>query len=761
MSKNQFISLIAILKDTLPIFGSDLNDVHINMAKFISGSILSFECIEQKVLSDKYTELQDFICDLRLPFLRVLGWYYRVEYTGLRIRARECLDMITYYLDNKSPFPGLALCREALDKIYTHVSVLADRFAFNPNKYAENRLNGGWPGASDLDLFTIQFRLEMYMYEGLGDFANDLERLGATYATNSKEEILAKGGISNNERFTASKINEDGSVDAVLYDYAVFIKNVAVELTKPPSERSYVSCLNQNGMLPKTAMSYPICDDEQTVLGRPSGKCGYSDEWRFSYFDTSSSPVWKLMWIDDDSSSAYMTFARMLLMGFEIWAKDVPLCAKLEECVKGSATEGEWLASATCAHKDKKCTTLAQWRKYQSRASVVNVVAESLLYKLDEGADIKASERKSYEELLQNMSKMRVQKMGYEENAALEFAWNAYLRFRTMESIAKQQQANIDYVKRVRMTAQDVAQQPAKGGKSALSLATQRAVEYHLDDVRCLHNMDFLKYWSAFPTLSSAMAISNFNEFVADEGEDSSTIVSISELFDGQNDDYESPVFRLDLSHKDKAELLSSHAYDHLKTVIGDYINHVDNNEKIDAILKGIFGDASDDSRETRFMMLNQLRVSVPGTVVLKSGNNERKDVMLEVTASDILTAREAWKELVDWFVNDAHQEELNASPIVKPHLKAVNAVLKAKRDTQYARGESIARHELDVITALNIPPIDHLLKRANEREQLRITATSIIIHFRSLNVESEKESLMLTNYEMDAISTYIQTHGL
>lgn len=730
-SRHQLVPLIATLKSTLPVLNTDANDVHIDMIKFIDGSILSFDQVLNKVLSDNYkdSDISEFIHDLRQPFLRILGWYYRVEYAGLRYRARECLDMINHHLGFTKPFKGLALARDALDNIYGHIPILADRFAFDPHKYSINLAEGGWKGSMDLNLFAIQCNLENGRYENIEEFAADLETLGSEYERNTRDEVMNKGVKVGDTHFMPTPMKtSDGTREPVLYDYAVYIVQVAHSLLHNTERPNCMTHIGKNAGAGKRKYSVinPI---------PPSRSSTHHSDCKLFAID--ESPVWKLAKIDSATTTdePYTTFVKGLLVEFEKWAKDVPLCKELRLKARISSTEEEWLKSAS--QIDKKATTLESWNASRSKKIVLDAVIDAITHQLD------GNTRRAmiYSSNLPDLDNDEVQ-------GAMRYAWECFLAYRSINHIALQQKANSNFVQSLRNSDNTSSFSPrlkrmissGGGGKGAAYMAIQN----HVMDISTMHNASFLDYWSRFPDLDAAIAIREFDcregteEGGNDGGEswgydkltanDVKRIVSgdasLSDIVEPNHHtkfDSNSTWFR-----RASERVITSELREYLQGAVENDLSDIESG------MEDVFGKRNRPSDKTRnkdrvealvdeYMIINNdVRLRDPGRHTILYN---KMQLFYNFNAEQLKNARLMWTGFAEWFLNS------------KRFTKTDDAWDKA----------SLVRERIE---AQKMSPVQFAISNIGVRELVRIQARTVQVYFRAKAPENAVH--LSTNDEMD-----------
>lgn len=294
------IDLVRTLQASLPLLQTDEIDAHLDYNKFLGDAGATFDSVIENAISNKYENPRDFIADLRSIYTRALGWYFSASYRPLRAQLYNILDTITYTLSNETtPFVDIAKCREALDRIYQYETGTARRFAFSPDRYAENVI-AEWQG-STMSLFNVLVKLETYQYKTVAEFASELRVVGST---------LVEKGTSATPR--------------TLFEMAQFIVDVADNLVE---KKTYAASASKH--------SKPASD----VLPKDSLR-----RREFGRLDVS--PVWKLAPVPKDETP-YSQHIRRLMKEFEVWVADVPLdnFELLKKTASGETLD-EWKRSA-------------------------------------------------------------------------------------------------------------------------------------------------------------------------------------------------------------------------------------------------------------------------------------------------------------------------------------------------------------------------------------------------------------------------------
>lgn len=480
---------ISILEQCVQSFGEDAQLVSGNANRFVGESLVTFERISMMVVTRRFETLSAFVGALRVPFLSILGWCHRSVNAGTRLRAREVLDMITAQIEQKKPIAGLSLCREALDAIYMHKAELAERFAFNPARYTENVIEGGWRGASSLSLFEIQCKLESGGYPDVDAFAQELMRLGAEYS----------GGAESDP----------------LHEYAQFIVQVASGLTAPPQSKSYANSLS----------GQDTADASEFARAATASGCVKSLAWRMFATDHGS-PIWRLEWHGGRESDPYMIHVRKLVTAFEEWARDVPLCTEMVLATKRKSDEAGWMASAV---RVKGGFTLNEWNDMRRRSELLIGVARLLCSKIEvETADEKSELMRVNEALMSYGSPS----MSVEMMDALAHAWSSFLYFERARAMDRQRKSNFETIKRMRHESH----RPLSS-KSAITTA----IYLHVRDVTLLHNREFLRFWANVPTYDAAKALAEFDEGGSDDDTTDALLGEVFESVRSVGDEYVSP----------------------------------------------------------------------------------------------------------------------------------------------------------------------------------------------------------------------------
>lgn len=287
------IDLVRTLQASLPTLQLDEIDAHLDYNKFLGDAGVTFDTIITKALAGEYESAASFVADLRSVYIRMLGWYFSADHKPLRARLYQILDEITNKLSvENATFFDIYDCREALDRVYQYNSKAARRFAFDPNKYAENVIEE-WRGSS-MSLFDVLTKLETYKYRTVAEFSADLRKVGQTLLANSAPRTLV--------------------------EMAQYIVDVANGLE---SKKSWA--LTASAQIKK----YKPELHNDPLNGR-------------EYIDHDVSPLWKLAPVPRDETP-YSQHIRRLMVQFEAWVADIPLdnLELLKKTANGETLE-EW-----------------------------------------------------------------------------------------------------------------------------------------------------------------------------------------------------------------------------------------------------------------------------------------------------------------------------------------------------------------------------------------------------------------------------------
>lgn len=480
------LAYISTLEKCVQSFGPEAQLVSGNANRFIGESLVTFERISMGVVTGKFVTVESLANALRVPFLSILGWCHKSVSTGTRLRAREVLDMITSQIERKKPMSGLYLCREALDVIYFNKTELAERFAFNPSRYTENVVDGGWPGAPDLSLFTVQCKLETGEYTDVRAFAKELEQIGQKYLDGTEDQLCDP-----------------------LCEYAKFITSVASGLINPLPTSSSSSA-------PSSSSSSSTTTSAKTMEAADAGGVS-ARQWRLFATDHGS-PVWKLEWHGGSETDPYMLHIRRLVTDFENWVGDVPLCTAMTRATKYAKDEKGWMAAAKSVRGG---TTLLAWNSHRRRAELL----KNVVHHLCDNMNTESNETKLLQ-IHNALSKYEAPEMDTEMMSSMAYAWSCFLYFQKRKLVWKQQSVNAETVKRMRQMHHPVTSKTV----------VNDAIQMHVKDTIVMHNREFLRFWAQVPTYEAALAIAEFDDLCdsGDDEEDADIVdARLSEVFNG------------------------------------------------------------------------------------------------------------------------------------------------------------------------------------------------------------------------------------